>query len=506
MRYIYPMALALLFNSCGSDTTTTTEQSVTNYSNEVPCQNFFTTNSYEPYTCGYMNAIENRDTFGGKSIKIAYVKINSKNEESTEAPVVYFEGGPGGGAIENINRWINSPILDEHDIILMDQRGTGFSSPRLTCPSSSNLNISGEREQRKARLLECRDSIAASGFVSSQYNTTNIAKDAEALRGHLGITQWFVYGISYGTAVAQEYMRQYPSATKAVIIDGVTSLTSGWYSETISDHAKAFNNIFAQCSRTRECGVAYPDLKRRFLETIKRYNDTPASFTSEGVTYTYSGRDIDYALFSLMYSTELIPAVPKLIDDLYSDRREEFESLISRVYSGLSTFADGMHYSVVCHDFGNLELLGTALSNHVAYPEYQALGLLETSYGTIDACKEWDIDKADPTFNQNVVSDIPTLLLSGELDPIAPPANADSAKTNLSNSRHYVVTAAGHGASLEPCGQEILLNFLNNQGREPDNSCLVDVAGVKFLTSKKTHSSNDESLVDKLERYSLLHR
>jgi pimeloyl-ACP methyl ester carboxylesterase len=200
----------------------------------------------------------------------------------------------------------------------------------------------------------------------------------------------------------------------------------------------------------------------------------------------------------------LIPEIPSLINELYEGRPERFEQFFESVDGSFSRFADGMHYSVVCHDFGNMELKTTALSHYNDFTEYAPLSLLEQVYGTIDACKSWSGAKASSSFNANVSSDIPTLLLSGEFDPITPVSKAQSAQSQLTNSHHFVIAATGHGASVEPCGEEILLNFINDPSTLPEHKCLDEVADLKFTTSKSVKSKTD-TLLEEFESYPFFH-
>lgn len=103
--------------------------------------------------------------------------------------MIYFVGGPGGSAHQfqiNLPNW---------NIIYFDQRGTA-------CSQFSTL------EQ---------------ALNGSLYSSEMIARDAEYIRQHLGIQQWSVYGHSYGTVPATIYAHLFPTATKALVLEGTVS-------------------------------------------------------------------------------------------------------------------------------------------------------------------------------------------------------------------------------------------------------------------------------------------
>ena len=87
----------------------------------------------ETLDCGFLVTYE--DHFSDEDdaqVEIAFAILYSINEASSD-PVIYLEGGPGGSALSGVDGWAGSAVRTNNDLILLDQRGTGFSVPSLNC-------------------------------------------------------------------------------------------------------------------------------------------------------------------------------------------------------------------------------------------------------------------------------------------------------------------------------------------------------------------------------------
>ena len=111
-------------------------------------------------------------------------------------------------------------ILRERDIVLVDQRGTGRSNP-LDCPAEAqDPQESASPQVIAASTRACLASLAGRADVA-WYTTSVAVEDLESVRAALGDPRIDLYGASYGTRVAQQYLRRYPQHTRALILDGV---------------------------------------------------------------------------------------------------------------------------------------------------------------------------------------------------------------------------------------------------------------------------------------------
>ena len=124
-----------------------------------------------------------------------------------------------------------------------------------------------------------------------------------------------------------------------------------------------------------------------------------------------------------------------------------------------------------CYSVGPLLDHTKIAADRAAHPRYVDP---EHRYLAPALCDRWNDRSTDPIENEAVVSDIPTLLLSGQFDPTTPPRWADLAAETLSNSYSFVIPMAGHLVGIEtPCGQKLMGSFLYRPDQSPDSSCLI---------------------------------
>ncbi len=101
---------------------------------------------------------------------------------------------------------------------------------------------------------------------------------------------------------------------------------------------------------------------------------------------------------------------------------------------------------------------------------------------SIGMCEMGDVGAAPAIETEPVRSDIPTLLIAGDYDPITPPAWAQSAARYLPNSFYFEFPGVGHGVLDTECGQAVSAEFLNNPRGKPNPRCLARLGALKFQT------------------------
>ena len=150
--------------------------------------------------------------------------------------------------------------LGDGDVILLDQRGTGGSHP-LKCKdivgdddasAGHDIDLAKVRERTRA----CLDAVSRDADPA-QYTTSVALRDLEALRQALGAPQFDLVGISYGTRVAQQYVRRYPDAVRSVVLDSAVPNELVLGSQFAIDLDAALKAQFAECTRTPACAEAF---------------------------------------------------------------------------------------------------------------------------------------------------------------------------------------------------------------------------------------------------------
>lgn len=454
----------------------------------------------ETVECGYLEIPENRTDPNSRQIRLAVAIFRHPEGATHPDPIIYLSGGPGGSSLELINLAFDqvfAPYFTSgRDLIFFDQRGVGFSKPALDCPAVQDLSldlldnqVGGKRisDQEAYDLilnsfLDCGNDLEGQADLTA-YNTSTNAADVNDLREALGYDQVNLWGVSYGTRLALGVMRDYPEGLRSVILDSAYPPDVDLYLDAPENADRAFDVLFESCAEDLNCNQHYPDLREVFFDTVDLLEARPYKtaivnpLTGENFDALIDGETLMGLIFQLLYETELLTNLPMYI---YQANQGDFD-MLSRIYGLLLVeiplISRGMNLSVQCNEemaFSSLEAFRNALA------DYPQLALL-FSFSTLgemgfQICREWNSGRAEAVENEPVYSQIPTLILAGEFDPITPPAWGLQAKQTLENSYYYEFPGVGHGAStVEGCPRQITLDFLQDPQQAPDDSCIDEM-------------------------------
>ena len=399
--------------------------------------------------CGTLTVSENRAAGSGRQIDLHIAVISAISRNPAPDPVFFITGGPGQAATEDYVSFAGAfrRINEKRDIVLVDQRGTGQSQP-LLCPAADSA------QDNAAWTAACLKQLAADPRF---YTTLQAIEDLDQVRQVLGYEQINLYGLSYGTRVAQSYLRQYPQRTRSVILDGVVPQDEALGLTLSSDAQRTLDMIFLRCAADTACRNAFPDLRSEFAGLLSRLDQAPARLTIDHPTtgvpieinLTRDRLALAVRLFS--YQTETTALLPMLIHDAAKTgdfSRLAAQSLIvtQQLEGSLNT---AMHNSVVCtEDVPFYRPAGVLATDG----EVEKQGYLGEAYRQLEqVCSVWPVAEVPDGYKQLVTSDVPVLLLSGEADPVTPPANAERVAASLKRSADIIVPGQGHGVILRGC-------------------------------------------------------
>lgn len=441
--------------------------------------------------CGYLIVPEDRSNPDSPTIQLAYAVLYAPSEQVQPDPVIYLSGGPGGNAVGEIDGWVDTSYLQDRDLILLDQRGTGYSEPSLNCPEVED----GEDDATQA----CHDRLIDEGVDLQAYNSLENAADVADLRVALGYDEWNLYGVSYGTRLALTVMRDHPEGVRSVVIDSVYPPEINSWEEYGQNTADEFNTLFQGCAADPSCSDAYPNLEETFYNTVNELNAEPAQYegidytTGDNVEQTMSGDQYIDRVFQLLYSTESIPYLPWVMEEVANGNYIALDDLESggMIETGNRrqspdqedvSDSEGMNMSVECQEEVAFLDEATALANVPAQPAELHDNSVNAIQGTFSDCQIWNVAPADQIETQPVVSDIPTLVVAGEYDPITPARWAQSAASYLPNSYFFLFPGAGHGViDINDCSKSIMQAFLDDPTQEPDGSCIADIGEPQWV-------------------------
>jgi pimeloyl-ACP methyl ester carboxylesterase len=303
------------------------------------------------------------------------------------------------------------------------------------------------------------------------------------LRLALGYDQVNLWGGSYGTRLALEVMRRYPLGLRSVVLDSVYPPDVDLYAEAPANFSRALDRLFAACAANPICDQAYPNLRNDFFETVQRLDAPPVlreiqnPFSGEKYETWMDGGTLLALTFQLLYDSKLRFLLPGQIYAASQGDYTAFDRVRGALIGQLGLSSRGMMFSVQCNEelpFSSLESLKLGQESH---PEISALyesALLGEL--TFRICEKWGAGQAEASANQAVHSDIPTLVMSGEFDPITPPAWGRHAAESLEKAFFYEYPGLGHGTSVvEDCPRGMMTAFLANPAAPPADACIGEM-------------------------------
>jgi pimeloyl-ACP methyl ester carboxylesterase len=435
--------------------------------------------------CGTYEVFEDRAAKSGRKIPLRVVVVPALASQPEPDPLVLLAGGPGQAATRVQVLAAVERIRRKRDILLVDQRGTGDSNPLECEPHKLEEGLAAFFDDRGsvARMHKCREGWSA----DVRHYTTPIAMDdLDEVRAALGYEKLNLWGVSYGTRAALVYVRQHPERVRTVILDGVAPMGLYLPLNAPRDGQRALELLLAHCEKDAECARAYPDLRPRTEALLARLQAQPEQVrvphprTGVPEEFTLSHRIFVSELFSLLYSPEIASLVPLMLDRAARGDWAPFVALsVGLGESTGRTVSHGLYYAVVCAE--------DAPFFDAAAVEREAKGSWFGPYmgqEVLAVCKDWPKATLPQGYREPVTSDVPTLLLSGELDPVTPPAWAEEAKRTLSHSLHAVVPGVGHNTLAADCARTLMLELLaqgNLDGLKP--SCGASLTRPPFFTS-----------------------
>ncbi len=438
--------------------------------------------------CGTLSVPENYTNPAGRKIELAVARVRAVNQRNKLEPLFVIAGGPGMGSAEFYASVATAfdRVHRERDILIVDQRGTGGSN-RLDCEFDEESLEEVSPEQLTKLSVECRDQLAKRADLT-QYTTSVAVRDLDAVRQALGYGRVNLYGVSYGTRVAQHYARKYPAQTRALILDGVVDPTLVLGPAMALDAEAALLRILARCRETPSCQKAFGDPEKDYRELRTKLTAAPVTVSlpdpRDGTNRSFSfGRVHLSAVLRLASYTPdqaaLLPLALKL-----ANRDGDYRALAGQYLMmgrGLSrSMSYGMHNAVVCSEdmpavavdkLPRGELAGT----HMGEAQIDQL---------LKLCAEWPRGVVDADFRAPLKSAAAALLMSGSDDPVTPPAYAESARKAFADNAHLVVPGFGHGQITTPCVNRIVADFLRSgTAKSLDVSCTAKLKPMPFFTS-----------------------
>jgi pimeloyl-ACP methyl ester carboxylesterase len=442
----------------------------------------------EKVLCGTYDVFENRALKSGRRIALKIVVFPATGQDKAADPLFYIPGGPGSSATEDAPYIAQdfAKTRERRDLVFVDQRGTGGSNS-LHCVffNPADLQSYLEHWNPLEQTRKCREQLEANADLRL-YVTSIAMDDLDDVRAALGYKKINLFGGSYGTRAAQEYIKRHGKNVRAAILHGV-SPTSQWMPRDFPQHTeRALNGVLAECAADDACRAAFPNLRaevKTVLEKLLRGAvEVEIKPDGEKTTRVKLSRDLAAeAVRYMLYQSGSANRIPLFLHLAAQGNYTPLaESALFYRQQIVATGSTGMYLSVTCAE--DLPWIKAGEGERNAQNTFLGDYRLRQQR---EACSLWTRGEIPKDYAAPVRSDAPVLITTGEWDPVTPPLYGDRIAKYLPNSLHVVVPSGGHGfGGLDglDCLSKLKDDFINQGSvKGLDTSCVKGIHRKGFL-------------------------
>lgn len=443
------------------------------------------------FSYGFMKVPEFHKKPDGKVIELAVANFKCQTDSTTHEPLVLVTGGPGMSDIDMfvpiLLGELGTLFLNNRDVVIIELRGLKYSKPNLLCPEIEDLqmtlidrNLTADKtiDLYMDTLKTIYSRFEEEGTNLSAFNDYEMANDIVYVMQQLGHEKFSVFGSSFGTLVSQHLLLKHSEHIVSVTMNGVVDINRA-FPNMHTNSINSLDAIFKKCENDAELNKAYPDLKNRFLTTLNRLNEEPVTldikYAEDNETYkvVLNGSKLAVWVFAQMYWDAQLPStLHRILSGDYSQIIENPGLIFP-----LKDFSDGLSISLLLSEYSNYEKEDIPLDNEYVDFVKGCGTMFFTPYFLKEAKKVWKVDDLQDK-NISVVSDVPTLMFSGEMDHVCPPIYAEELSENLKNSYLYIFPGIAHSPiDYGSCGIMMMKEFIDNPSKAPNSECLKEFHG-----------------------------
>jgi pimeloyl-ACP methyl ester carboxylesterase len=462
----------------------------------VDCPAEVRTSTTRETKCGYLIVPEDRSDPSGRQIRLFVFRMEP-DITTTAAPVVYV-GNDLGTSFDYRLTGLMADHLDGPEVIGLEARGTGYSEPNLSCPEveaiapetvTAPIDDPGIRQAFVAAVTACHDRLVGQGIDLSAYGVEEAGVDVIDLAQALGLKQWDVISKGTTSRIVFQAMRANPAGLRAVVLYNPEFPDTDPFVQAFQSTRASIDHLASLCDADAGCSRSFPNLDRAVGEAIRRFDRHPVMVGIAGVRVLVDGSRLLRGLRSFL--ADIHPDslaylhLPATVDALaHAKDPAGLLAAIAAPEVTAPTFClgylptcsgvlnHGAYYSALCRDiapFADLDSLAGFAAGDPAWMSDYAAG----PYG--DVCGAWEVAPADGSITTTVVSDVPTLVYSGELDPFVTTEAARDGIKGLPNGFILPGAAQSHwvnGGQPPPCADDDSRNeFLADPTTAPNARC-----------------------------------
>ncbi len=433
--------------------------------------------------CGTYEVWEDRGAKAGRRIQLELAIIPARMRAREADPIVVLAGGPGQGAVSLASQVLPlfQRLNDSRDVVLIDQRGTGGSHP-LDCDDDTEQTLQALFEDSLPERL-IRRCLATLDADPRQYVTSIAIEDLDEVRAALGYDKLNLWGGSYGTRVALEYLRRHGDHVRSAVLDGVAPATMKLPLSFVDDGEAALQRLLEACAKEERCGRVYPDLRETIASVRAQLARRPATAaiqdprTGARETIRVNENVFLSGIFRPLYVAELASLLPF---GIAAAAQGDFNPLLAQNLEFADDVSEnlsiGMHLAVIC-----AEDIPRITPQDMAKVSASFFGRALVD-DFIKACRIWPRGSVPADYYDPVRSDAPVLIFSGGIDPATPPRHGEQVAATLPNARHFVAPQIGHGVSLHGCAPRLIESFVRAASAKGlDGKCLERIPRPLFM-------------------------
>lgn len=417
---------------------------------------------------------------------------------NAKEPILYLHGGPGIATLCNLPKYLNlktfALLREDHPLVFFDYRGTGFSEPSF-CPalndtikriSNGNPSIIDEIQRSVLAYSNCKQELEEQDVLLSDFSSLQSAFDAETVRQLLSVEEWNIFAVSHGTTVALNMMRSFPDKIRSVILDSPFPPNAPW-SDFIHPFDLSFSLLEKEIAADSIDSKFFQSVRTDFVNISNKLRHKPFKIKLQSKenkntkNYLFNANDFAWSIWTAMLDPYSVALVPLALKEIAADNDSVLLqwALTFNDPNSFGTYSEAQSKAILCYESKpkSMEETENYLLQH--FPDFK--GFIKP--GLEQALFETYRPESPPlAYFDPVQSTIPTLIYSGQYDPVCPPLFGKLTAKSLINSTFILVTAASHAAIYtDSCTRNIGKQFFQNPQSIPETDCLTQRNKIEFV-------------------------
>lgn len=423
-------------------------------------------------------------------IELPVVTFKATGDNPQPDPIIYLHGGPTDGILsilgyQPVYDILISPYVEDRDVIVFDQRGTGLAEPQLGCDAPTQwFNANDEEPETfvsRTATVCAIDLQVNDGIRLNQFSRQTSADDVMALAREMGYESFNIHGSSWGGILGYTVMQLHPEWVRSAILDSPLSTQTDVTGSMPGSFYEAMEGLQANCERSPGCVERHGNIIDRYIRVSDSLAENPVNVLVFDVfTLPIDADELSYLLFGLFYDTQAVVAIPDLLLELENGGTAQLQQLIN--YYGWGWGVDFTFLTYMCSDIVSTSSVEQVEAQQIGIEAFDRVDDAPDGRGhsAKEICERMRVEQpAAPTLSE-VRPTTPLLVFAGRMDPITAYSSGEQIVNDSDNATFVGFEDQSHGVTHTPCALEIIDEFLANPQGQPDISCSQDRPFLEF--------------------------